>query len=237
MISIVLVFSLLFPLGFVFYSSVENSAPVVKIEKPLNKDYFSGDSPIYYSVKVEDKEDGNSDFQEIISKEVFLKAWFYSGTLSQYEKKRHDFYDPEEIALSRMAGAGCFNCHAFEEKVIGPSWRSVSGRYKEGEKVMGSLIQKVREGATGVWGEEKMPAHPDLKKEEVMEIVKWILHYGEQQNFRYYVGLKGVIPASEVKTKGVEGMLVLSASYTDHGVNGEFRKRGSDSIVLINTRK
>ncbi len=52
---------------------IENHAPIVKILSPKNNSSYSSNSAIPYEISVSDKEDGESKYQEINPKEVFLE--------------------------------------------------------------------------------------------------------------------------------------------------------------------
>src|SRR5688500_5109664 len=54
----------------------ENSRPVVQILSPKRNTMFQWNKDIPYSIKVVDKEDGNSAYDEIENYHVFLKVSF-----------------------------------------------------------------------------------------------------------------------------------------------------------------
>ena len=79
----------------------------------------------------------------------------------------------EGVELIRRSD--CFNCHAKEKKLIGPSFISVSEKYEATEKNLRMLSEKILEGGKGHWGEIPMTPHPDLSREDAEAIVRYIL--------------------------------------------------------------
>jgi cytochrome c len=69
----------------------------------------------------------------------------------------------------------CHSCHASDRKVVGPSYGDVAARYATQSGGRDKLTRTIREGSSGVWGNLRMPPHPDLKDEQLDEIIAWIL--------------------------------------------------------------
>lgn len=81
-----------------------------------------------------------------------------------------------------------------------------------------------------------MPSHPELTVEQAAACVTWILKTAADPETHYYTGTEGsfrvtVPPDSKSKDKG---MLVLTASYTDHGLKSDpsQRMQGRDTLRL-----
>ena len=71
---------------------------------------------------------------------------------------------------------GCFSCHSVTEKIVGPSFQSVSSKYAGDKDAVASLAQSIRNGSTGKWGSRvAMPAHPDLSNDDLNKLAKWVL--------------------------------------------------------------
>lgn len=80
-------------------------------------------------------------------------------------------------ALANQALAqksGCLACHAIDHKILGPAYKDVAAKYK-GQDVEAKLVAKVKAGGSGVWGPIPMPAHPQVKEEDIKTLVKWVL--------------------------------------------------------------
>ncbi|MGN6394074.1 MAG: ThuA domain-containing protein [Mucilaginibacter sp.] len=74
-----------------------------------------------------------------------------------------------------MLSLDCKTCHKIAEKSIGPAFTDVAKKYPNNKTSMDHLINKVKEGGNGVWGDVSMPAHPALKTAEAKQIISWIL--------------------------------------------------------------
>ncbi|WP_290650108.1 c-type cytochrome [Aquisalimonas sp.] len=68
---------------------------------------------------------------------------------------------------------GCVNCHAADERVVGPSHAEIAERYTLDD--LPQLVEKVRQGGSGNWGAIPMVPHPRVSEEEIEVIVRWIL--------------------------------------------------------------
>ncbi len=69
----------------------------------------------------------------------------------------------------------CMGCHNKVNKIIGPSYAEIALKYKPTEKNINGLADKIIKGGTGVWGTMPMTAHPTMKKEDAVLMVKYIL--------------------------------------------------------------
>ena len=69
----------------------------------------------------------------------------------------------------------CFSCHAIDHKVVGPAFDAVAAKYagKPGAKTL--LMNAVKNGHVGTWGQIPMPAHPQLSQQQLDEVITWIL--------------------------------------------------------------
>ncbi|PKF73572.1 c-type cytochrome [Chryseobacterium sp. PMSZPI] len=84
-----------------------------------------------------------------------------------------------EPAKSNLSGAqiietlDCSGCHSATERMIGPSYQEIAGKYSE--KDIELLASKIIEGGSGVWGGVPMAAHPQVSKEDAKKMVEYIL--------------------------------------------------------------
>jgi cytochrome c len=69
--------------------------------------------------------------------------------------------------------SGCMACHAVDKKLVGPAYQEVAKKYKAADEAM--LIDKVKKGGKGNWGQIPMPPNDKLKDEDLKTLVKWIL--------------------------------------------------------------
>ena len=71
---------------------------------------------------------------------------------------------------------GCFVCHTVDKKLIGPPYKEVAAKYKGDKSAEAKLIEKVKKGGSGVWGQIPMPPNsPQVKDEDIKTIVQWVL--------------------------------------------------------------
>ena len=77
----------------------------------------------------------------------------------------------EELAKKYM----CLTCHQLDKKLVGPSYHDVAAKYKGDKAAEAKLVDKVKKGGTGVWGQIPMPPNDKVPDADVKALVKWIL--------------------------------------------------------------
>ena len=75
----------------------------------------------------------------------------------------------EELAKKH----NCLACHKVDAKLVGPSYKDVAAKYKAED--MGKLIEKVKKGGSGAWGQIPMPPNPAVSDDDLKTLVTWIL--------------------------------------------------------------
>jgi cytochrome c len=207
----------------------ENTAPVIKIISPANNTTSTPGAQVRFEITVSDKEDGESKYDEINTKEVLLRVKYVSDSSRLFEAREQSI-EKDPPGLAAMRSSNCFNCHNFDTRSIGPSFTEIRKRYQPTAANVGLLETRVREGSTGVWGEAIMPTHAELSNEQIHNIIEWIMENASVDDVRYYVGTKG---SFQIPGPSEYRAALLTASYMDHGVeNGRARKRGSDVVVV-----
>lgn len=78
-------------------------------------------------------------------------------------------------ALTIANNSDCLTCHAVTKKVIGPAYRDVASKYRGDDDAPNRLLQKVKNGGSGVWGKFAMPPHPNVSDQDLKVVVDWIL--------------------------------------------------------------
>ncbi|GGW33059.1 PQQ-dependent sugar dehydrogenase [Arenibacter certesii] len=195
---------------------VGNDEPEVKIDVNTDNYIYWDNRTLDYAVNVVDKQDGSTADGTIDPKSVKVTFTYIpegedmvKATLGHQQNTV-----PEGKLL--IDGTDCKACHGINEKVNGPSYIEISQRYTTIDKPY--LIDKIRNGGSGVWGEGMMSAHPQLKVEEVDKIVDYILSLNtELDNDEDLLPLKGTLSFKEHIGKGSEGKYVITASYLDKG--------------------
>jgi cytochrome c len=69
----------------------------------------------------------------------------------------------------------CFACHAVDKKLVGPSYKDVAAKYAKDPSSQAKLVDKVKKGGQGVWGQVPMPPNAQVPDADVQALVKWIL--------------------------------------------------------------
>ena len=77
----------------------------------------------------------------------------------------------EELAKKNA----CTACHSIDKKLVGPAYKEVALKYKGDATAEAKLIDKVKKGGVGVWGQVPMPPNGAVKDEDVKTLVKWVL--------------------------------------------------------------
>lgn len=78
--------------------------------------------------------------------------------------------------LGLIAKSDCLTCHKVDEKLVGPTYRSVAEKYAGAPNdVITALAQKIIKGGVGNWGNVPMLPHPALSQDEAETMVRYIL--------------------------------------------------------------
>jgi len=77
----------------------------------------------------------------------------------------------EELAKKHA----CFACHAVDKKLVGPSYKDVAAKYRGDAGAEAKLVDKVKKGSQGTWGQVPMPPNSSVPDADVRALVKWIL--------------------------------------------------------------
>ena len=226
-------------LSFILIPQDQNHTP--EVATAVQGNTFRWNSIVPYSISVSDVEDGKTDYNEIPSNEVVLVAKYLPDSIIVKEKAFDEEMNRHHDAVLGLSNALCLSCHAAKAKLIGPSFEQVAARYMNVPGAIELLTKRIIDGSTGNWGDLKMPPHPELKVQDVEEMVTWILANNSDPDFIYFVGPQGSLRTKEKPANGPRaGVYVLTASYLDHGIrnagNGDDvrRKRGQHTLILRN---
>ena len=77
----------------------------------------------------------------------------------------------EELAKKNA----CTACHAVDKKVVGPAFKEVAAKYKGDKTAEAKLVDKVKKGGVGVWGQVPMPPNSAVSDKDIQTLVKWVL--------------------------------------------------------------
>lgn len=91
---------------------------------------------------------------------------------------------PAESSAELARKNGCSGCHALDEKTIGPAIQDIAAHYANDPDAVQKLFEKVKNGGGGpwhgVWGQVPMPPNPQVKDEDLREILTWMLQQKPQ---------------------------------------------------------
>jgi cytochrome c len=218
--------------GLPYFHQEVNHPPVVKIISPNNNSHFAAGTRVYYSIHVSDKEDGDSRFNEINPREVLLQVRYSSDSI-KLNLAHLPIAEIDPPGLTAMRVSNCFNCHAFGNKMIGPSINDIVKKYEPSATNKALLAKRVQDGSIGIWGNVSMPKHPELTKEEIHNMVEWMMQLIDHPDINYYVGTESFfdLPPASISRQNHVGLLI--ASYVDHGLhNSGPHLRGQDAILI-----
>ena len=83
--------------------------------------------------------------------------------------------DPQSASLQLATTKNCMACHAVDNKLVGPSFKSVAEKYVGKTGSAEKLEAKVLKGGAGVWGPVPMPANAQVTAAEAKQLVAWVL--------------------------------------------------------------
>jgi cytochrome c len=82
--------------------------------------------------------------------------------------------DPAAAAQIATKNA-CFGCHQVNRAVVGPSFQQIASKYRTDPGAEPKLMQKIKQGGSGVWGMLPMPSHPNMNDADIRTVTQWIL--------------------------------------------------------------
>jgi glucose/arabinose dehydrogenase/type 1 glutamine amidotransferase/cytochrome c551/c552 len=209
-----------------------NETPVVNILVDGNKTFYFPGKQVKYSVLIEDKDDTakTKDLSNLI-----VSADYAEGSDKAASPQGHQVLSAVVMGKNLMLSLDCKNCHQVDKKSIGPAYVDVAKKYQKDPNAMNYLSEKIIKGGAGVWGEVAMAAHPNLKPEDARQIVTWIQSLSGNENKKSLPPAGSLSPTLNKPLKD-NGMLYLSATYTDKGGNNIKPMTGNTSIALRNNK-
>jgi cytochrome c len=74
-----------------------------------------------------------------------------------------------------MLANNCFACHQIDKRKYGPSFIEVANKYGCDKSVIATLATKIKNGGTGVWGEDVMPPQSQVSEADATTMAELIL--------------------------------------------------------------
>ena len=79
----------------------------------------------------------------------------------------------QEAPINLMRNSGCLGCHQMDRPLVGPAFTAIRARY-EGQQASELLVGKITGGGQGVWGSAAMPPMPQLDRDAVITMARWL---------------------------------------------------------------
>ncbi|MGF7215141.1 cytochrome c [Spirosoma lacussanchae] len=206
---------------------VGNDEPKVDLAVTGNRSFYFPNKPVKYAVKVVDKEDGTLQ-KGISADDVTMTIDYLEGFDKTMLAQGHQANTSFSTGKRLIELSDCKACHAIDKKSIGPAYLDVAKKYKGAFQIEGKLANKIIKGGGGVWGEQAMSAHPQLKDSEATEMVRYILSLADEKTANKQPVAGNYVPADQKK----EGAYVLTASYTDRGNGTMGPLTGTTTLAL-----
>lgn len=210
---------------------VGNSRPVVEFIEPQDGDFFTSGQPIRYRLLVRDQEDGTSDFDEAeeAGKHLIESQAPSRLFVEAIPETNHDAVEDEHPGLALIRKSDCFNCHAANRRLVGPSFVEIADQYRDQPHQLERSVKRVLEGSTGVWGKIGMLPHQQHTVSEVTQMVQYVFSVTADAARPSAQGFNNELVVNEAVSS-----LRLEAIYTDLG-RGEIPKLiGIGAVVLRN---
>tara|TARA_R110002050_G_scaffold48356_2_gene112447 strand:- start:19711 stop:22689 length:2979 start_codon:yes stop_codon:yes gene_type:complete len=88
----------------------------------------------------------------------------------------------EKSGINLIAQNDCVACHNETVKTVGPSYMSIAEKYGDDDGTISKLVDKIKLGGNGVWGNAMMTPHQNLNENEIKDMVKYILALDDNAN-------------------------------------------------------
>jgi cytochrome c len=210
-----------------------NEAPVVSIAVAGNQTFYFPGKPVSYSVKIEDKDDPSQpDLANLV-----VSADYVEGSDKAAANMGHQVLTEAMMGKNLMLSLDCKTCHKEAEKSIGPSYVDIAKKYEKDPKAESYLVDKIIKGGGGVWGEVAMAAHPNLEPGDARQIVHWIQSLTAEKKVVKSLPPTGTVQPTLNKPAKDNGLLYISAAYTDKGGNNIKPLTGNAVLALRSNKQ
>ena len=98
---------------------------------------------------------------------ILIQLFAGIGLLAGAQAVRAD----QELALKK----NCAACHFVDKRKYGPSFQQIAAKYAGQKNAVDVLAKKIRNGGTGVWGQDVMPPQPQVSAAEARTLATYVL--------------------------------------------------------------
>lgn len=219
---------------------VGNEPAVIDIKLDANQSfYWPNTTSIKYAVTVNDKEDG------AIQNDNANLSIAFAAKADEAAAQGHQKADVATVAKALMEANGCKACHSYDTKVVGPALNDVAARYKNDKNGLDYLVNKIKKGGSGVWGEVNMPSFATLSDEDRTALATYILSLADVKKSLPLQGSLSFTANSQDQKSFESGaepndistqVFELVTSYTDKGSSGIAPINVKKSVAVIPAR-
>lgn len=215
-----------------------NVAPVVNIDLIGNRSFYFPDKDVEYSIRIRDE--GPNGVSDTVDPENLFVSADYIEVSEDVEETEgpegHLVFTDVLSGKNLVSSLGCRACHHQVNSSIGPSYQAVADRYKDNEDAAAYLANRIISGSSGVWGDVAMPAHSDLAEEDAYKIVAWIESLADEDELTESLPAEGSLEPSLGKEISENGVLMISATYSDDGTE-QVKPLSGNATVLLQSSK
>ena len=200
---------------------VGNSIPSIQFVSPSDGDFFNAGEKITYQLSVTDMEDGSSDEKVVETTDLdtldpaapdrtSVQANIVSAAAASINE------ESLPAGLKAMRASDCFNCHALDRAIVGPSFLDIANKYRDQKDALELSVDRVLKGSTGVWGKVAMLPHSQHTREQVTQMVTWVYSAQPDPTSQTLRGMRGQVELAE-KPENAGAAIRLTARYQDLG--------------------
>lgn len=112
----------------------------------------------------------------------FLLVWVIMGCAAQSHAKNTLHFLADKEMMDLLQKQNCLNCHAVEQKKLGPSFMQIAQKYAENQpKNQAHIVRVIQYGSRGQWGVVPMLGNAKISEAQSQQIAQWILNLPVQK--------------------------------------------------------
>ena len=138
----------------------------------------------------------NNEFFKLASNGISVKTDYFDILPEQFPPDPKASYD--HLGKMWMEESDCFTCHDIDKPDVGPAFTQIAQRYPNNGETLVKLSQKIRQGGSGVWGQNVMNPHPQFSERELKMMLSYVLSLkNEEDTVAYKPFVRDYLVAAE----------------------------------------
>lgn len=215
--------------------SAGNDVPQVAIKSTQNRSFYWDNKPFAYTTEVKDTEDKVTDLKKLKVTYNYIPQPY--RPVEETAGKAISTVETGSVGKTLIEGSDCKACHTVDKPAVGPSFLAISKKYNGREGSLNLLTKKIIEGGGGTWGTTHvMSAHPQLARQDVMEMVHYIFSLSDPKKEFKAIPAKGNLTLKDHINDNPKGFYTVKAEYKDNGAKGATPKTGTGLVRLRNNQ-